>query len=243
MILSHSDRWIPVRSKPIDPRIRLFCFPYAGAGASIYRSWSISGIEVCGIQLPGREGRITEALYRSMDRLVDEAANAISRYDDLPRAFYGHSMGALVAYELIARLGGAHLFVSGCSSPRRVPAQQQLHRLPDAELIAAIASWNGTPEAVLREPELMSLMLPVVRADLEIFEQYATSSGTLLQCPITAIAGDSDDRAPAAGMENWRSVTKGPFRLHVIKGGHFFLRDSRQTLLELIQRELGVERT
>jgi len=241
MISSHSDCWIPVRSKPIDARVRLFCFPYAGGGASIFRSWSMPGIEICGIQLPGRESRIREIPLRSMDRLADQAAEAVSKYGDLPRAFYGHSMGALVAYELMARLGGTHLFVGGCASPRRVPAQQQLHRLPDAELMAAIASWNGTPEAVLREPELMALMLPALRADLEIFEQYSTGPETRLHCPVTAFAGDSDDRAPAASMEMWRSVTRGAFQLQVLEGGHFFLRDSRQALLGFIQRELGVE--
>ncbi|HZT60922.1 MAG TPA: alpha/beta fold hydrolase [Pyrinomonadaceae bacterium] len=232
-----------------NPRasVRLFCFPYAGGSAAIYRSWHEGfpqTVEVCPIQLPGRGTRFREKPFTNLTALVGEMAQALLPHFDRPFAFFGHSMGSLISYELarLLREGRAiapcHLFVSGRSAPH-LASRNVTYNLPEDEFIAELRRLNGTPREVIEHPELMKLMIPLMRADFEMCETYSASQGRPLDCPVTAFGGDGDEEVPREEIEAWHRHTTGPFSLHMIPGDHFFLQTSRPRLTHIIARELS----
>src|SRR5215217_254651 len=173
--------WLVKRKPNRRASVRLFCFPYAGGGDSIFRSWQESlsdTIEVCPVQLPGRGSRIAEPPYTEMDQLVRAAGQAIAPYLDKPFALFGHSMGALIAFEFARYLRKeysaepVHLFVSGRPSPQSTSEPLDLDQL-DTELPEILSSRNGRPAQSLKDPELMELVLPMLRADLALCESYS----------------------------------------------------------------------
>ena len=228
--------------------VRLFCFPYAGGGDSIFRSWQeglSDRIEVCPVQLPGRGSRIAEPPYTEMDQLVRVAGQALAPHLDKPFALFGHSMGALIAFELARHLRGeysvqpVHLFVSGRCSPqtRSEPLDLQLF---DCEFREILRRNNGTPEEALENPELMELMLPVIRADLLLCKSYIYTPGPPFSFSITAFGGLEDHGVPRYCIEGWREHTTGRFVLRMLPGDHFFLNSSRLPLVEAISKELAM---
>ena len=228
--------WKPNRSAGV----RLFCFPYAGGGDSIFRSWQQSlsdTIEVCAVQLPGRGSRIAELPCAEINQLVRCAAQALAPYLDKPFALFGHSMGALIAFELARHMRRecsalpVHLFVSGRPSPQTMTEPSNLDQL-DSEL----------PEMLrrqIRNPELRELVLPVLRADLALCKSYIYTPETPFLFPITAFGGLDDHGVPRHCLEGWREHTTGPFVLRMFPGDHFFLDTCRLLLLEAISKELG----
>lgn len=227
--------WKPNRSAGV----RLFCFPYAGGGDSIFRSWQQSlsdTIEVCPVQLPGRGSRIAEPPCADINQLVRCAAQALAPYLDKPFALFGHSMGALIAFELARHMRREcsaqpiHLFVSGRPSPQTMSEPSDLDQL-DSEL----------PEMLrrqIRNPELRELVLPVLRADLALCKSYIYTPETPFLFPITAFGGLDDHGVPRHCLEGWREHTTGPFVLRMFPGDHFFLDTCRLLLLEAISKEL-----
>ena len=227
--------WKPNRSAGV----RLFCFPYAGGGDSIFRSWQHSlsdTIEVCPIQLPGRGSRIAEPPCADINQLVRCAAQALAPYLDKPFALFGHSMGAFIAFELARHMRRdysaqpLHLFVSGRPSPQTISEPSDLDQL-DSEL----------PEMLRRQiknPELRELVLPVLRADLALCKSYIYTPETPFLFPITAFGGLDDHGVPRHCLEGWREHTTGPFVLRMFPGDHFFLDTCRLLLLEAISKEL-----
>lgn len=244
-----SSPWV----KAFEPRplacLRLFCFPYAGGGASIFRTWGAglpTGVEVNALQLPGREARFRDPAFRRLSPLADVVAAELRPYLDRPAVFFGHSMGAALAFEVTRRLvrsgGGApvHLLVSGRNAPRVPDDEPPIFGLPRAEFIAELRQYAGTPEEVLANDELMDLVEPLLRADFELIETYTYEpDGTRLALPVTAFTGLDDHDVPLAKVEPWAAETVGPFRCHVLPGGHFFLNDHRDALLALVGRELA----
>lgn len=230
-------------------RLRLFCFPYAGGGASIFRTWSAglpAAVEVQAVQLPGREARWRDPAFRQLAPLADVLAAEIRPQLDRPAVFFGHSMGAALAFEVTRRLvraGGpvpVHLLVSGRNAPRVPDDEPPIYGLPRAEFLAELRQYAGTPEEVLANDELMDLVEPLLRADFELIETYAYEpDGTSLALPVTAFTGLDDHDVPLAKVEPWAAETAGPFRCHVLPGGHFFLNDHRAELLALVGRELA----
>jgi medium-chain acyl-[acyl-carrier-protein] hydrolase len=227
--------------------MRLFCFPYAGGSAAIYRRWHEEfppDVEVCAIQLPGRGGRLQETLQTSLGPLVEKLAPAIVDYLDKPFAFFGHSMGALIGFELARRLRAAqdvrpaHLFISGRSAPQLENRTAPIHDLPEAELLEKLRELNGTPREVLENPELMRLMLPMLRADFSLCETYAYSRQRPLECPITAFGGWHDREVSRESLSKWSEQTEAAFVLRMLPGDHFFLNAYRPLLVETISREL-----
>lgn len=240
------ERWLPHRKRQAKASVNLLCFPYAGGGASAYRDWQVAWperIEVCSLELPGRETRFSEALRSDFQALAVEIAALIEPLWERPLAFFGHSMGAQLAYETarVARATGHEprvLCVSGArapSVPRRTPP---LHTLPEAEFVAQLSELGGTPSEVLAEPELLELIVPILRADCGLVERYVWQPGPELACPILALGGSDDDHVTREDLAAWRTHTTGTYREHVLAGNHFFLHSQRKEVLALVQSAL-----
>jgi medium-chain acyl-[acyl-carrier-protein] hydrolase len=233
--------WFTSQRPNARARLRLFCFPYAGGGAAIYRLWPQSlpsEVEVCVAQLPGRGTRLREQPFTSLDALVEAAAEAIAPSLDKPFALFGHSMGAMISFELARRLREqgrpqpAHLFVSGRRAPQLPNDDPVSYNLPDADLGRELLRLNGTPKEVLEHPELMELMLPLLRADFSVVETYVYRPGVPLDCPLTAFGGLRDSEVGREQLEAWSEQTTSEFALRMLPGDHFFLNDAQaQTLL------------
>lgn len=231
-------------------QIRLFCLPYAGGGAMIYRGWSEelpAEIEVIPVQLPGRERRMRERAFTQMNPLVVALAEALDPFlDPRPFAFFGHSMGASIAYELANRLRSLgrplprQLLVSGRSAPQLEGEQRSYYDLPDDEFRDRLREIEGTPEAVLENDELMALMMPLLRADFELIDTYPPTLHPPFDCPVTAYGGLGDEEIPEEDVSAWREITRGPFKKRMLAGGHFFINEPgpRQQLIEAVARDL-----
>lgn len=226
-----TGNWL-LRRPTAKARLRLFCFPYAGGNAAAYLNWQPKlgpEIEICAIQLPGRGTRMGEPAIDRLAPLVRQLAEVIAGEGDLPAAFFGHSLGALVAFELarFSKLmhlrGPERLIVSGCQAPSVRQARDHLHTLPDAELIEELRRYNGTPAAILAHAELMALVLPAIRADFAIVETYAYRAGIRLDQPIDVLAGTKDPIVPPDRVAPWLAETERPGGIHWFEGDHFFL--------------------
>ncbi|QBD78791.1 thioesterase [Ktedonosporobacter rubrisoli] len=237
--------WL-VRSKA-QPRLRLFCFPYAGGGASIYRQWFNKlprDIEVCAIQLPGRENRIQEPPFTQLSPLVKTLRQVLAPYLDLPFAFFGYSMGAHISFELARLLrrqqqpGPAHLFIAAAHAPQLPHRDEAIHDLAEPEFLAKLASLGGTPEAVLQNAELMELLSPTLRADFKLYETHAYIAETPLDCPITAFGGEQDATVSRQELMAWNEQTTKAFKLYIFPGDHFFLHGEQERLLQATTQAL-----
>jgi len=239
----------PLANRP-DAETRLFCFPYAGGGISTFRDWSTGlpeNIEPWAIQLPGREDRVATPALDRMGDVINALVPAVIPQLDRPFAFFGHSMmGAVVAWELARALqqleagSPVEVFVSGCVPPQvREAVDPPLHSRDRDDLVRTLRSWRATPEAVLDDPELMDLVLPVMRADLAVVETYRFTEAPQLLCPVTAFGGNEDEAVGRAPLLRWRELTLGEFDLKMFPGDHFFLHSARQAVLDEIATRLN----
>jgi medium-chain acyl-[acyl-carrier-protein] hydrolase len=242
--------WLPFRRPRPGARLRLFCFPHAGGGASAFRDWSGElppDVEVCPVQYPGRETRFKEPLCSSLAALADALASALRPEWDKPFAFFGHSMGALVAWELARVLARrkapppSRLIVSGRGAPHLPPAGPPAHALPEPDLVAVLRHYSGRAEELLANRDLLQLFLPVLRADLAVAETPRPEPPDPLPVPLAAVGGLADADNPWHRLDAWRSHTQGPFRLWMLPGGHFYLEPGRRDLLRLLAAELRGE--
>lgn len=237
------DLWF-IQDCPWPPaNLRMICLPFAGGGASIFRTWAKSlpkGLEVCRVQLPGRENRINETALEDMDVLVDQLLKRIPPLIvDTPLVILGHSMGGLIAYELAARmehelgLALALLIIAGVRPPH-LKRYDPISHLPRDMFIQGLRKRKGTPEAVLQSEELMELLLPMVRADFTLAENYSPPRRPPLSTPILALCGKQDQEVSPSQMFEWQGYTNHDFRVRLFEGGHFFIRDQK----EPVQREV-----
>ncbi len=242
-----TDLWIERTRAKAAPRLRLFCFPYAGGSAGIFRDWASelgSGVEVCAIRLPGREWRYAEPAFRRSEQAVEALVPILRGFLDLPFAMFGHSMGAALAYETARAILSAAaveprvLFVSGRGGPQVRSRTRDLHALPRDELIAELKAFNGTPAEVFDHEDLVELVLPMLRSDLELAETYASGPGPMLSCPVVALGGTGDPGVAPPDLAAWRTVTAGPFRSMVFAGDHFFINGARTSVLQAMRREI-----
>ncbi|MEI5103008.1 alpha/beta fold hydrolase [Streptomyces sp. PmtG] len=238
--------WLPF-GEPSLSRPRLYCFPSAGASAASFAPWrrfAPGGVTVCPVQPPGRAERFREPPYDRSDALVDDLAHALKDQFTGVYALYGHSLGALVAFELARRLRRAgapppvHVFASGRAAPHLPDVRRPLRDLPADELIRAVAGMGGTPEEVLRASDVMDLLLPLLRADLTVNETYAYRDEPPLGSPLTVFGGRRDPRADEAEILAWESLTTGAFQARMFPGGHFFINERAEEMMEVMTRPL-----
>jgi medium-chain acyl-[acyl-carrier-protein] hydrolase len=228
------------RPKPRDnPILRLFCFPYAGAGAAAYRLWPnylSESIEVVAVHPPGRAHRLREEPLTRIDTMVEAAVTGLSSLMDRPFAVFGHSLGAVVAAEFARVLQAqgrlaAHLFVS--SRPPLRDATRQLYQLPQEEFLVAMnARYQSIPEEVLAHPDLVELLLPALRADIEAIETFRPHHDRVkIACPTTVYGGMFDHTVSQEDLESWNEETAQPCRVRVFPGDHFYLNASIAPML------------
>lgn len=247
-----NDEEIP-RLLPFGPpsaraALRLFCLPYAGGNAAIYRGWSERlgpHVDVCPIELPGRGARIDEPPIARMSLMVQRLSLALRPHVSAPFALFGHSMGALLAFELareLRRTRGVEpraLYVSGCSAPHLQERRHPIHALPHDLFVEELRALKGTPEAVLADPELLELLLPAVRADFAVVETYRHVEGPLLDVPIRAFAGAADPEAEPHTVAAWSRHTRGELTFDLLPGDHFFIHAQRAELLARLSGDLS----
>jgi surfactin synthase thioesterase subunit len=244
-----SDAWVQ-RYHPNDhARLRLICFPYAGGRASIFRSWAEnlpSYIDVCSIQLPGREERLSEPPYRRLEPLVEAVTTAMIPYLDRPFAFYGHSMGALVSFEVARRLRNVYghhpvaMYLAAFRSPQMPNPNIKIYHLP-TEVFKVVLRADGIAETILRSDELMQLMLPTLRADYEVCDTYEYRVEPPLNCPFYLYCGTEDIRIRESDMAGWPAHTLGTSLMTMVPGSHLFLHASQEFLLNEIVQSLDMQ--
>ncbi|MEU6088788.1 alpha/beta fold hydrolase [Streptomyces sp. NPDC047085] len=225
---------------------RLVCFPHAGAGAPAYADWAgllPPGIELIAIQPPGRQNRIGEDPFTEAGPLVEALTHVLRPVLDLPTAFFGHSAGATLAYELTRALrergarGPEHLFLSAQPAPGE-SAVRRLHELPDDEFAAEILSLGGIDEEVAEDEDVMEAMLYTLRADFTLWERHTVEPGAPLDVPITVLSGESDPRAPLGEVKRWGEHTTAEFQTQFFPGGHFYFLDSPAEVVSVIGRTM-----
>jgi surfactin synthase thioesterase subunit len=226
------------------PKGQVVLFPFAGAGPSAYRPWVAQappGIDLVAAAYPGRESRAGELPSHSLDLIAEEITAALQPLSDLPTVFFGHSMGAYVAYEVAQRLAAAGaaprcLIVSGARSPT-ARNHELLHPLPDQEFLAALTRLNGFAPEILASPELMAWALPLLRADITACETHPFLPESGIRLPIVACAGRQDPRAPPSTVQAWHLLA-GRFEFRQFEGDHFFLRHQTAVLARLVSNQL-----
>lgn len=245
----YSTKWITCPKKQPDAKIRLFCFSYAGGGASVFLHWphSIStDIEVCIIKMPGREIRFNETPYRRIPKLVEDLAPAILPFLDKPFIFFGHSLGAHISFYLTRHLRKhglpcpIHMFISGARAPHLTePVPDALHyKMEDKEFIDKLIKFGGMVDAVLKDKEILDIVLPILRADIEMLNTMEYTDEEPLSCNMTSFSGEFDKRVSREDAEAWSKHTNHDFRLTMIPGKHLFINTHQAQVIDLINKEI-----
>jgi pyochelin biosynthetic protein PchC len=233
--------WLRVYVPRPRARARLVCFPHAGGAATAYRDWARllpDSIELVAVQYPGRHDRVDEPLPRGIPELADEIARAVTPRLTGTTAFFGHSMGALVAFEVARRLRPrfpaplAMLYVSACNGPARCYPRGLT--FTDDELKHYLHRLGGEGATALADDGLWQVVGPVLRGDLRLTEGYENTPGGPLTLPITAVHGEADEFVTAEAVKQWHEQTIGAFESHVLPGGHFYYDDSLPELIALL---------
>ncbi|RCG24059.1 thioesterase [Sphaerisporangium album] len=238
--------WFPTaRSRPFA-RLRLLCFPHAGGSAAVYHQWHLAlspAIEVRSVQYPGRADRMSEPLISDAARMVGLVTEAMGPLLDRPVALFGHSMGAVLAYETARALHDlgtppVHLFVSGRRAPQIPPREEPVARADDETFMRSLRALGGTDADVLDDPEIRDLTFPYVRNDFELIESYVHRDGPPLGCPVTVLAGDEDAQVTPEDAGRWREVTTEEVTVRFLPGDHFYLVPRQAEVLAEIDRAL-----
>ncbi|MBK3562588.1 thioesterase II family protein [Streptomyces sp. MBT62] len=233
------------RARQPESSHRLICFPHAGAGATAYADWVRllpPDMELVAVQLPGRQNRIAEEPFTEVGPLVNVLTHALRPVLGGSFSFFGHSAGASLAYEVTKALraqgrpGPARLFLSAQPAPDATGIRR-LHELPEEEFHAEVLGLGGIDPEIAEDEYVMDSLLSVLRADFTLWERHRTTPDSPLDCPITALAGESDPRAPKDAVEAWRRFTNAEFDAHYYPGGHFYFLDASAEMVSLIARQ------
>jgi surfactin synthase thioesterase subunit len=250
------DLWLR-RYRPVrNAAARLVCFPHAGGSAPFFLPVAAAfspdpaaaspGVDVVAVQYPGRQERRAEQPIDDLAVLADRVYDILRRQPELPLTFFGHSMGAILAFEVTRRLetdghGPVKLFASGRRGPSTY-RNETVHLRDDAGILAEVRRMNGTASSVLSDEELMRAALPALRADYKATETYMSSSEAAVSCPISVLVGDDDSKTTLDEANAWAKHTTGSFDVHVFAGGHFFLADHAAEIIKLLRQHFGAER-
>ncbi|MGL4317023.1 MAG: thioesterase II family protein [Pseudomonas sp.] len=244
--------WFSLLQGKAPATLRLYCFPYAGAGHTVFQHWRAQlaeDIELALIKLPGRGARFCEPQAASLDELAGVLAQEIEGAEEGPEhfAFFGHSMGALLAFETARALqkrglSPSALLVSARTAPSAKSWRERLSDLPDAAFLEHIRSMDGLPQEVLDNPEWLALFLPIIRADFTLCENYRYRPELPLTCPIRVLAGCDDANVPLPLLDAWAGETRAGCHTQLFAGGHFYLFEREAELLDLIQCQLFPQR-
>jgi medium-chain acyl-[acyl-carrier-protein] hydrolase len=246
---SHSTThtWIMRSTPKPDAALRLFCLPYAGGGSVIFHRWGgelPADIEVCAIKLPGRETRLSEPPFTRVAPLVRALVEGLTPDLDRPFALFGHSLGGLVSFELAQELlrqqrpAPVHLLVSAIRAPHIPATRPGIHGLPTPAFIARLRDFQGTPDAILNNRNIMELLMPALRADFAISETHMYSAQAPLACPITVFGGQEDTLVSEEALRAWQRHTHNTFTMHTIPGNHFFIHSARSAILKKVEQAL-----
>jgi medium-chain acyl-[acyl-carrier-protein] hydrolase len=243
----HRDYMVCPKPRP-SASVQLFCFPNAGAGGGAYRGWSDQchdELEVTLVRYPGKGGRAAKIPYTNIGELVPALVDALPIALDRKFVFYGHSLGGKIAFEVVRELRRrslgepSHLFVGACHAPQLPWPYPNVHHLEDGPFIREMqARYGGIPKEVIAEPELLALLIPMLKADVGLIETYRYKPETPLACSITAFGGAGDNTVDRSALEAWRHQTRNSFRLDILPGDHFFVQSARERLLSTIAAEI-----
>lgn len=238
--------WLRDLTRATAGAMRLFCVPHAGAGSLAFRRWPASlgpDVKVTAVQLPGREERIRESGYERLDLLVNDLVSVLAGALDQPYAFFGHSMGSLVVYEATRRIREralpppAWLFCSGLAAPHLAGRDSKISELSDDEFQHAITRLNGFPADIAEKDHLMEMLLPGLRRDFRLYEDYVYIPGPPLDVPLTVFGG-TEDGVARADLDRWRELSVGPFRLSMVPGDHYTM-TQREELAQAVRSDLS----
>ncbi|MGW4057212.1 thioesterase II family protein [Amycolatopsis sp. NPDC004747] len=240
-----AEKWLRRFERAPDARARLVCLPHAGGSASFFFPLAKAlapEVEVLAVQYPGRQDRRHEPPVDSIARLTDRLLEVLRPFDDRPLALFGHSMGAIIGYEVALRMTEAgsapvHLFASGRRAPSRY-RDDDLRGVSDARLVAELRKLGGSDAAMLADPELLAMVLPAIRSDYRAVETYRHEPGRRLDCPVTVFTGDRDPRVSVEEARAWAEHTTGPSDLRVLPGGHFFLVEQAAPMIATMTEKL-----
>jgi surfactin synthase thioesterase subunit len=239
--------WLESLSSVQRQSLRVFCFPYAGGNAQVFRKWQRyfpSDIDVCLVHLPGRGNRIGETPFTRLLLLVDALANLFAREAQQPFVLFGHSLGALISFELTRELRRRRLalplglILSGRGAPSVPGLESPTFNLPHDEFIAKIRGLNGTPKELLDDPETRDFFLPTLRADFEMVDTYEYHPEEKLSTPITVYGGIQDEEVRIESLRAWEELTSGSWRLRMFPGDHFFIHNAGTNFLELFRSDV-----
>lgn len=245
-----ASSWIEFRPERPEAHARVLCVPYAGGSTQVYNALARSmpdRVEFGAIQLPGRWNRGSEPLLTKVRDASQGLAVELKRMSRRPYVLFGYSLGGLVAFETARILANAPgqlqpraLIVAATRAPSAKPCPPFLHKLSNREFITAHIDRypGGIPPTVLNEPDLMAMLLPILKADMEMFETYQYLPGERLACPIYAIAGEQDLINPPSSMAGWQNETTGKFFAETVSGGHFFINTAVHRLCSTIFKAL-----
>jgi medium-chain acyl-[acyl-carrier-protein] hydrolase len=242
--------WLVVPKPNPDAAVRLFCFPYAGAGASTYREWAnlvLPTVELMIVQYPGREERYSEPLHKHVDSLLPILSESLLGCIDKPFVFFGHSMGAGIAHRLLLAWQqrdvacAQHLIVSGARAPQLISDRPTSSELDDCQFLSLLQNRGGMPEELLQNAELMEVLMPRLRADFQLAETLPPVAHKLLNCPISAFGGHHDSEISLNDIDEWRLQTLSVFKAWGFKGDHFFIQNSRAQVISIVNHILALE--
>lgn len=241
--------WFFIPRNPLNVRLRLVCFSPAGLGAGVFRTWVKElpyWVELCAVELPGKGARRGEPAIGSIPRLAELISRALIERADRPFAFFGHSMGAILACETahVLRASGqtppVHLFASGRRPPEFEAQDEPIAALPDEAFVREInVRYGGIPPEVLANPDVLAILLPGLRADMAAIETFRPQPRPPFTFPIAAFGGASDPMTPLRHLEEWRSQTEGPFETRLFPGGHFYIDEQKRAVTGEIIRLLS----
>jgi medium-chain acyl-[acyl-carrier-protein] hydrolase len=245
---SNSDGlWFEHLGRAAKPLFRLFCFAHAGGNAHAFRNWQRSfphQVDLCLVHLPGHGKRMGEQAFTQLFPLVASVADQIGEQSDPPFAFYGHSMGALISFELGRELfrrhgqGPQRLFLSGHRAPHLPNPQSRIFDLPEGDFVERLKRLNGTPAELLDEPQTREFFLAVFRADFEIVDTYQFPGGSPVPCPLTVYGGLQDQSVPSESVRAWRMHTSAECSVSMFSGDHFFVYDPASNFLPVFRDDV-----